>query len=191
MEARFRNRLVGAVILASLAVIFVPMILTGEGELDLKSRGPTIPPEPDYSAANLLPVAPSEPAVSAPTSQPTVVEQTGVENDAESVAPVSPPDAIPPENTPVPTTPDPGRAVKGVPAWAVQVGSFSNKKSAFTLRDQLRAKGFAAYVESVKSGPGVVFRVRVGPELRQDLVQRLQERIANDTGTKGIIVSHH
>ncbi len=197
MEGRFRNRLVGAVILVSLAVIFVPMILTGEGELDLKVRGPTIPPEPDFGSSNLLPKVPPPNAADVARTDPVVVEQPSADGDAESVAPLAPATSAAPEVPVIPPEPVEAKpavtetVAAGVPAWAVQVGSFESKKSAFTLRDQLRAKGFAAYVEAVKSGSRDVYRVRVGPELQQELARQLLERIAKDTGTKGIVVKHH
>jgi DedD protein len=195
-DNRFRNRVVGALVLVSLAVIFIPMILTGQGNLETGYRGPAIPPEPDYKFPDKIIDQPVIAPVDAATPRITVVEAgTADENEAEAARRATSP--VPEVSTPVaaPETeskkPDevaaPSRAA---PAWAVQVGSFANKTSAFTLRDQLRAKKFAAYVESVPTATGPVYRVRVGPELQQALAETLQARIAKDTGHKGIVVSH-
>jgi DedD protein len=194
MEARLRNRIVGAVILASLAVIFVPMILTGEGELDLTPRGPTIPPEPEMTGSSLLPTLPADPVPPAENARPIVLETHVPEAESVSPPPESAavaPDAPPPIAAVLEPAQEPARVTAGVAAWAVQVGSFGVKKSAFALRDQLRAKGYAAYVEAVKSGTASVYRVRVGPELQEELAQSLKERIAKDTGSQGLVVRHN
>jgi DedD protein len=194
MSTRLRNRIVGATVLASLAVIFIPMILTGEGDLDLKPRGPAIPPEPEMSGTNLLPTLPADPAPPIENAQPVVVERHTPEPDDPSSepAPTAPaePGAVP-GDVAVEQTQPPQEPTTRVPAWAVQVGSFSVRNRAFALRDQLRGKGYAAYVETVQSGTAPVYRVRVGPELEQDLAQRLRERIAKDTGQQGLVVKHN
>lgn len=197
-DSRFRNRFVGALVLVSLAVIFIPMVLNGQGTLDMNYRGPAIPPEPDLKFPDkIIEQAVPTPAASPPPRVMIVENGTADENEAEAarraVLPV--PEAevsIPEPETPaVPQKPEDIAAVaRTAAAWAVQVGSFANKASAFTLRDKLRAKKFAAYVESVPTANGPVYRVRVGPELQQALAERLQARIAKDTGQKGIIVSH-
>ena len=194
-DNRFRNRVVGALVLVSLAVIFIPMILTGPGNMDAGYRGPVIPAEPDLKFPDKIidkPVA----APIVPTPRITVVESgTADENEAEAARratlpppEVSKPDAVSEAAAPKPE--EPTAPPRAAPAWAVQVGSFSNKTSAFNLRDQLRAKKFAAYVESVPTATGPVYRVRVGPELQKALSEALQARIAKDTGQKGIVVSH-
>ena len=200
-ESRFRNRVVGALVLVSLAVIFIPMILTGQGGVDAGYRGPPIPPEPDMKFPDKIVDKPATAQIAAITPRVTVVESgtdsgTADENEAEAAlhATLAEPEvsipATPPAATTIKKPEDVAAVSRAAPAWAVQVGSFSNKTSAFTLRDQLRAKKFAAYVESVPTARGPVYRVRVGPELQQALAETLQARIAKDTGQKGIVVSH-
>lgn len=221
--------MVGALVLVSLAVIFIPMILTGQGSLDMGHRGPTIPHEPDLKFPDKIIDQPVAAPVEPTTPRVTVLESDSA--DAPEPAPQSPDKVI---DTPVPVAATPPQVTvsesgtadekeaeaarrstaveqkmstpttavattkseeaapvqRAAPAWAVQVGSFANKTSAFTLRDQLRAKKFAAYVEAVSTATGRVYRVRVGPELKPALAEALQARIAKDTGQKGIVVSH-
>lgn len=195
-DSRFRNRFVGALVLVSLAVIFIPMVLTGQGTLDMSYRGPAIPPEPDLKFPDkIIEQAVPTPAASLPPRVMIIENGTADEKEAEAARL-----AVLPEqevSTPEPETPamsqkpeDIAAVTRAAPAWAVQVGSFANKTSAVTLRNKLRSKKFAAYVESVTTANGPVYRVRVGPELQQALAERLQARIAKDTGQKGIIVSH-
>ncbi len=195
-DNRFRNRVVGALVLVSLAVIFIPMILTGQGNLDAGYRGPVIPSEPDLKFPDKIIDKPVMAQVVPTTPHVTVIESgTADENEAEAArhATLGEPEVSTTGTQVAAATTKPEAAAtvpRAAPAWAVQVGSFGNKPRAFALRDQLRSKKFAAYVESVPTADGPVYRVRVGPELQQALAAVLQARIAKDTGHKGIVVSH-
>ncbi len=193
MNSRLRNRIVGAVILASLAVIFVPMILTGQGDLDFSSRGPAIPPEPEITSSSPPQTLPADPSPAEEAPRAVVLEQQPPDVNSGANVPI-PPETVEQESA-LPNPPEVGTtasvASRGVPAWAVQVGSFTVKKSAFALRDSLRSKGYASFVESVKSGGSTVYRVRVGPELQQELAQKLLERLAKEAGVNGIVVRHN
>jgi len=79
-------------------------------------------------------------------------------------------------------TPRPATSPK--PAWALQIGSFGDKNNALKMRDDYRNKGFAAYVDE-DSGS---FRVRIGPELDRERMEKLQDRILKQEKIKGMIV---
>ncbi|HEX5637515.1 MAG TPA: SPOR domain-containing protein, partial [Gammaproteobacteria bacterium] len=72
------------------------------------------------------------------------------------------------------------------PAWALQVGSFNDKNNALKMRDEYRGKGFTAYVDE----EGGTFRVRIGPELDRQRMEKMQERILRQENIKGMIVTH-
>lgn len=197
---RFKQRVIGALVLVSLAVIFIPMILTGQGSFELGPRPINIPPEPQYrfSEAPIVPEKPlPDPQASAPgvtVIESDITQPPAAQSEAASSAVVSEPPPVPTPDVSAPgAVPDPTAAAtpprKGVAAWAVQVGSFNNKTSAFQVRDVLRSQGFAAYVERVKVKSAVLYRVRVGPELQRPLAEELQEKLAQ-AGHSGIVVSH-
>jgi DedD protein len=58
------------------------------------------------------------------------------------------------------------------------------------LRDKIRSGGFASYVEAVRTDKGVIYRVRVGPELNRSAAENLQQRLAKDMKVRGFVVSH-
>ena len=60
MTALLKQRLVGAIVLISLAIIFIPMLLTGKGELTTGEVPTNIPPKPLYEiqAPAVLPLEP-------------------------------------------------------------------------------------------------------------------------------------
>lgn len=186
--------------LVSLAVIFLPILLPGKGDLAVSIDESNVPPAPDYrfpplDAAPEPPVAAQaptvpleipasnskepEPAVSAPQSTPAA--------KAPSVAPPEPvsaptPLAVQPE--PVSKrTPKPGE----ITGWIVQLGSFSTQANALALRDKLRGKGYTSFVEPVKSADKTVYRVRVGPELKREKADALLQKLIKDMSMKGLV----
>jgi len=205
VNIQLKQRLVGAVVLISLAVIIIPMLLPGEGSYTRQQPASTIPAEPDYRFAPLPEAPPAPPVAQAP---PVPLEALPAP-EAEEVAPVKAPaqsaekpaskpvaepvikpdlpvDAATPKHSAVSKEGD-GQAT----AWVVQVGSFSSAKNARALRDKLRKMGHASFVEAVKDKSGkTVYRVRVGPEVRRDLAEKLQQRLARDAKLKGIVLRY-
>ena len=89
--------------------------------------------------------------------------------------------AIPPA-TPAPATPATG--------YAVQVGAFANAASATALRDKLRAGGFSAFIEQVRTDHGVQSRVRVGPVATRAAADQLKSQVAAKAGVDGQVRPH-
>ncbi|MEW5756808.1 MAG: SPOR domain-containing protein [Pseudomonadota bacterium] len=206
-----KQRLVGGIILVSLAVIFLPMVLTERDVHDATDNAVPPVPEAENKPTTIIPleIKPLEHAAPA-TVVTTVVEPVPEGMPAETAqpmptaAPVLTPDVaalvtpVPVERAapPVPAsapkvveeveieTPEP----KGdVPAWIVQVGSFSSDKNAHDLRDALRGKGYAAFVEKVESGKAAVFRVSVGPEISTERAEQVKQRLAREMKLNGLV----
>ena len=124
MEQQLKQRLTGAIVIVSLAVIFIPVILEGPRD-EWTPRDHTIPepPELDYTAPPELPL-PAAPAA------PPVADA----GDTPIAAPpaVVPPPPPPPEPEPAPPAPEPPPASAPAAAtlasgWYVQIGSFSQQ----------------------------------------------------------------
>ena len=75
-------------------------------------------------------------------------------------------------------------------AWALQVGSFSEQGNAQVLQDQLRAKGYPAYIDEQKLSSGSAFRVRIGPELDRERLEKLRLKLDAQDKIAGMIVKH-
>ena len=200
MNIQLKQRLVGAVVLVALAVIFIPMLLPGEGNLGGSIHGSNIPPEPDFRFPP-VPVAPKAPPVAAAPAIPLGDDDSdGDDTESPAVpgkpAPVKevaskpPPKPIsPPVAKAVPAEPKPVESAQ-VSAWVVQVGSFSARNNAQALRDKLRKQGHASFVESIKSASGRVYRVRVGPELTRSTADKLRQRLAKEAGLTGLVQAY-
>lgn len=201
MEILMKQRLIGAVVLIALAVIFVPMLLDGSGrkesavvEAELSLDPPKFNFEselPDPEQLDSLPAAKtkSEPqAVAAPAKKPEPAEPSA----AQTVEQPAPQKAKPPaepkvlEATASKITPSPSLS-----AWAVQVAAFEEKGKAVALQKKLMAGDFAAFTEKFEKNSKVLYRVRVGPELKRENADRLRAKIEKDQGIKGAFVTPH
>ncbi len=83
-------------------------------------------------------------------------------------------DLRPDESAPVSTPSDP------LVRWVVQVGSFSQEKSAKDLVAKLRLAGLSAFSEKVSSSAGTAYKVRIGPELDRDKAAELARKVKSE-----------
>jgi DedD protein len=74
--------------------------------------------------------------------------------------------------------------------FAIQLGALKAEADANALRDRARSAGFTAFVERVTTDAGVLWRVRVGPEIQRANAERIKGQIAQKLQLEGVIVSH-
>jgi DedD protein len=177
-----KYRIVGAIVLVALVVIFVPMILSGrEPPPELKGAREA-PPRAEITETKMVvtPVPAEEPKL--PESTETVV-QVPVEPK-----PVPMPEAKPaaPVEKPAPAKP---AAVKIEDGWMVQVGTFSNTQNAARLRDRLKSLGHSVHADSVTVGGKKAMRLRVGPFADRAKADKAQAQIRKETGVAGVVQS--
>jgi len=77
-----------------------------------------------------------------------------------------------------------------VAGYAVQLGALRSEADANALRDRARGAGFVAFVERVNADAGVLWRVRVGPELDRPSAERRRDELKSKLGVDGLVVSH-
>lgn len=209
MNPALKQRLVGGVVLVALAVIFLPMLLPGNGNSTMPIFGSNVPATPDTTfepieiPLQLPPAAPASEVVVVDQPQPGEVASNEKLQPPTLVAPVTaapvatlpaggaavpPPASAPPAPTkPAPTAP----ATKPLAeAWAVQLGSFSSSVNAIALQEKARKAGFHSYVEKVKSGQTTSYRVRIGPESSRERAEGALEKVHAKLGIKGLVVPH-
>ncbi len=75
-------------------------------------------------------------------------------------------------------------------AWALQLGSFDKEVNALAMRERLRAKGYASYVDVLKKPDRTVYRVRIGPELDKQQLEKLKAELIKKEKLKGMVVQH-
>lgn len=201
MNEKLKQRLVGAVVLVSLAVIFIPMLLDGGERTSMPMFGSNIPDKPDYTFEPLD--IPLQPVTTVAESRPQLIDKpedpvpgkAAEPQEKPKVAEATPP-AVPRTNKE--TVVSGAKPDASVPtakpdqvAWVVQVGSFSQSTNALALRDKLRAKGFTAFVEKLKTNGDTIYRVRIGPELNKTKADQERQRLQRVMGMKGIVMGHN
>jgi len=146
MDDGLKQRLVGAVVLASVAVLFLPSLFDEEKRRRMDTRT-QVPPSPDIKAVEI-----------ASPKRPQNIPQA---KTPEQMYRLLEPEA---EVTPEPQTPS--LDAQGVPmAWVVQVASFKTAERADKLRDELLSEGYKAYTRTLKTSKGKATRVYVGPKV--------------------------
>jgi len=195
MDVLLKQRLVGAIVLVALGVIFVPLILEGPSQTLVPEMEAL--PEPEehvisaplesFPAPDAIPAAPDT-AVILADPQPAAVSEA----PAEPPQPVAEPE---PEPEPEPVVPEPepeNKPAKSEPlgSWVVQMGSFSSEQNALRLRDKLRKNGFTAQVEKARIEGKSRFRVRVGPFLERAEAEQSRKQIQDKLTLKGRVLSY-
>lgn len=178
MKYTLKHRLIGAAVLAAIAVLFLPSFFKEKQGYSVSTKS-QIPPRPNITPEEFKapePVADIEPAP-APESMfaPTEAapESVSSSNAVSSVAPAIKSTVAAPVQPPA-VSAMPLNA-QGIPdAWVVQVGSFTNKEAANKLRDELQADGQKAYVRTVANDKGSISRVYIGPKLDKAQAQALK-----------------
>ena len=74
--------------------------------------------------------------------------------------------------------------------WALQLGSFQEKKNAVRLRARLREENYRSYILSGRSSTGDWYRVFVGPLSNKSLLMEMRAEIKKTFGLGGNIVRH-
>ena len=74
--------------------------------------------------------------------------------------------------------------------FAVQIGALRERADAEALRDRARTAGFSSYVERTDTDAGVLWRVRIGPELQRANAERLQGEAKAKLGIDANVVAH-
>ncbi len=200
MHQRLKERLVGAAVLIFIAVVFIPMFLTGP--IDAGSITETNIPERTTEKFNsrLIPLNNSGVPDAPINMDAEDVEEQPITDDKKEDSIVKPnvetsskPESISTAEASVKKS-ETNKTVKdkqvGLTAWVVQLGSFSSKVNADKLNLTLRKSGFPAFVEPLEQNNEVAYRVRVGPELLRADADALLKKIKENTKLDGIVLNY-
>lgn len=186
-QGRLKQRLLGAVVLVALAVIFIPMLLSGGRDIEMPVFGSNVPersPEianiehidiEETQKKELKPVNPKSIPIADGVPEPKIVKEEEKSAITDTIANL---------------TKDEKKPVIKETVWAVQVGSFNNRSNALGLKDKLRKKNVHAFVERVMNNNTAVYRVRVGPETTREKAEALQQKLKKEFKLSGLVVKH-
>jgi DedD protein len=204
MDKALKQRLVGAAVLVSLAVIFLPMVLEVPAR-HVPHRTTAIPARPE-GGLSAPTVSVEEPEVVITRARREMAEAArerklplvGIGNGAAARsqdAAAAPDDGTPDASESASLDAPPEQSTTGAPprdgpvAWVVQVGSFKARTNAEKLSTQLRGQGFKAFVEESR-GKETSYRVRVGPEVTRTNALALKEQLEKDANIKGLVLRY-
>ncbi|RIJ11236.1 SPOR domain-containing protein [Pseudomonas sp. 91RF] len=212
LDKAYKQRMVGALVLVALAVIFLPMLFSRQDEQrQVTVDAPAAPQAPAVAQIQMETVAVPEPQVLPQEPVPSdyeVAEQTA---PAAPIAPAAPTPAPAPVAKPVAAAPAPAPVTKPAAApaqpiaalsakpdttqsrvdvnglsvsWSVQLASLSSRASAESLQKTLRSQGYNAYIRSA-DGKNRVF---VGPLIERAEADRLRDLLSRQQNLKGFVV---
>ncbi|MBJ2345524.1 MULTISPECIES: SPOR domain-containing protein [Pseudomonas] len=207
LDKAYKQRMVGALVLVALAVIFLPMLFSRQDEQrQVTVDAPAAPQAPSVPPVQVEQVAVPEPQ--ALPQEPVPSDEELAQEPAAPTAPVAPAPTVPSKPavapTPVPAAPAikpaPTQPITAAPkpdttqsrvdanglsvSWSVQLASLTSRDSAEKLQKNLRSQGYNAYIRSA-DGKNRVF---VGPLIERAEADRLRDLLNRQQNLKGFVV---
>ncbi|MGF6109343.1 SPOR domain-containing protein [Pseudomonas frederiksbergensis] len=209
LDKAYKQRMVGALVLVALAVIFLPMLFSRQDEQrQITVQAPAAPQAPSMPQVQVEPVVVPEPQTLPQEPVPSDDEIADQQAPTMPIAPAAPV-ASTPAPAPKPVTPPPAPVAKPAPAqpiaaapakpdttqsrvdanglsvsWSVQLASLSSRASAESLQKSLRSQGYNAYIRTA-DGKNRVF---VGPLIERAEADRLRDLLSRQQNLKGFVV---
>ena len=210
LDKAYKQRMVGALVLVALAVIFLPMLFSRQDEQrQVTVEAPAAPQAPAVPQVQVESVAVPEPQALPQEPVPSDDEIAQQEAPSTAIAPVAPAPAAkpvtpPPAPAPAPVnkpTVAPSQPITAAPgkpdttqsrvdanglsvSWSVQLASLSSRESAESLQKSLRSQGYNAYIRTA-DGKNRVF---VGPLIERAEADRLRDLLSRQQNLKGFVV---
>jgi len=176
MNQALKQRLVGAVVLVALGVIFLPSLFNGG--------------RPEQ--AELLKEMPPAPEVAVLEFQEPVRGESFVQEEPRDVTQLY---ALEPktsqgEKQVVEKPPQqPKLDSKGLPdAWVLQVASLADTQKADELKKALQAKSYKAFTRTITRDNKKIVRVMIGPEMDANKLATIKKAVDRDFKVKSIVV---
>lgn len=202
-----KQRLVGALVILSLAIIFLPMIFDQPHRLPEVPPHIEVPPAPEVETVTIRqPEKPEFEAMDLDESDQRVKNVSEIvpasvdDSSADTVAKVPEPQAAQKTAQKTATSSTDAETskklnnpeVSNLPVfknvWMLQLGTFSNEPNAYALRDQMRKDGFDAHTKKVMVGSSNVIRVFSGPFVNRSEAERVKKKIDQRYKVNSMIV---
>lgn len=197
MDNLVKQRLVGALILVALGVVFWPIIFVAR-DGDTREWRVAVPEAPPVDLSP-LPAPDSAALRRAPRAQGA--EQGPAPELFDSDPPVPEPlPALPARaDTPPPVSLEPARETLQAPAidadglpiaYALQVATIGQRERAETLRDELLKAGYKGYLQRLRRDDRTLYRVLVGPRYQRDDLAPVKEAVDRTWRVESLIIRY-
>ena len=162
MEVPLKQRIVGAIVLVTLGVIFIPALLDGSGYKSRQVQDIEIKEKPDFPPLSSKRVEPV----------PTPVDDIRQKQTEALAADPKTPDKQP------------------IRSFALQVGTFGSNDNAMKLQKQLQEAGYTTFVHKSASKGETSYKVRIGPELERSKLEKIKDKVKKTHKIDGYVVNH-
>lgn len=162
MEVPLKQRIVGAIVLVTLGVIFIPALLDGSGYKSRQVQDIEIKEKPDFPPLSSKRVEPI----------PTPIDDIKKEQAKALKADPKQPDKKP------------------IKSFALQVGTFDSRENAEKLQKQMQQAGYTTYVQRSTSKGKDSYKVRIGPELEHSKLDKIKAKVKKSHKIDGYVVNH-
>ncbi len=185
MDQSLKQRLVGALVFISLAIIFLPIIFDGQ-RTAIDSEPYNAPPKPKLKTAtlNIKPIEDS--------ARPIVNALDEIADDKDREVESNPqPQSVDQyieeeEITDIAMRQSQNQPVALAEAWVLQMGAFKTEENADLLRNRLLEAGYKAYTKHIDG----FYKVYVGPEIRNYRIGELKNRLEQEFDVKALILKY-
>lgn len=183
--SKLKQRITGAIVLAALAVIFIPALFSNKDKL-----------LEDISLSTKIPTSPAVPAVRKiteialeqhKTSAITVNQITEHSKSITEITENHPTSEQPSLKAAKPTSANPRQTIAAANAWVIQVGGFNSEMNANTLVLKLRNQKITTFSQKI-NGKKPMIKVFVGPYAKYEKAKQQQQVVLNSFHIKGKIV---
>lgn len=208
MSTPFQNRIVGTIIVAAAAIIFLPDVFDGEkqayqaqfeavpdGAKPVKKIDIKAFPNEDFSTLNKTqPLAEdialddnSEHKITRSVDELPITAQVKQASTEVVAKPIEKPETKPKvqEKPKVINVTPP--TIKKNQAYAIQLGSFKHKKNVDQLVKKLTSAGYTVFTKPIKTAAGNLTKVFIGPEINKASLQAKLPKLKQLSGVQGRI----
>ena len=178
-----QNRLVGALIVFSLAVIFLPDLLSGK-KAQPANTFVSIPAMPEKRAIVRPEVFPHDRVIAAAERPVEIVDEPALDDatDKQETGIVDSSIDVTPVQDVAGATED---VLEPDIGWVIQLGSFRHEKNVQQLLSKLESAGYRAFTRPIRTNTGTLTKVFVGPDIQKQTLDAALPHLAQVTGLKG------
>lgn len=201
MSTPFQNRLVGTIIVAAVAIIFLPDVLDGDKKT-YQDNFETIPAAPQVDFPAVDKNFPEEKLAS--LAKEKISDDVALDDDSAldaskalsekgvNVSTLAKEPSFTTTSSETNTKKTADLVVKKTPstavlkqAWVIQLGSFRHQNNVDDLVSKLKKEGYTAFTKPIKTKNGKLTKVFVGPELIKSSLEEKLPALKKLTNVQG------
>jgi len=181
MNDGLKQRIIGALVLVALGIIFIPVLFDRE-RIAPVDRVTQIPPEPEKKMLSLPepPVAPRTPdaELKKEIDGRFDIEKEDAAKQREQAQETEATPTTTPKATPkVGSTENTEKKVEKLGAWVLQVASYESKQRASETLKELEKMDFRGFTRETETSVGKRTRLYVGPNVSKDELEKAKSVI--------------